>query len=50
MPTVNFVGEIESTVMDVEELSVTWAVVPGSLLTKLVNIFVAFLKHIFRFA
>lgn len=29
MPTVNFVGEIASCVVDVEEISVTWAIVPG---------------------
>ncbi len=31
MPTVNFVGEIASSVVDVEEISVTWAIVPGNL-------------------
>ena len=30
MPTVNFVGEIASSVVDVEEISVTWAIVPGN--------------------
>lgn len=30
MPTVNFVGEIVSSIIDVEELSVTWAIVPGN--------------------
>lgn len=29
MPTVNFVGEIVSSVIDVEEISITWAIVPG---------------------
>jgi hypothetical protein len=30
MPTVNFVGEIASALIDVNEVSITWAVVPGS--------------------
>ncbi len=42
MPTVNFVGEIASSVVDVEEISVTWAIVPGILLDWCILAWISF--------